>query len=417
MQESETCIQNASGRLVGVEERSDGLKAVKTTGETRALLVLLAMGGFGVMGTNLIAPGLPSLAEPFHVGDDALGPILSIFSLSAAVTLPFSGLLLDLVGARTVGVSSLVIHGISGFLCALAPSYRVLLILRLIQGAAAGALIPTAMVIITRWREGEHRLRLIGFFTGAVAGSAAVFPLLGGILAMWNWRYPFYVHGLSLLLAVAFGLVFRRAAPVLAGGGMLAADVRDGLIFLLRTLKTARIRMVFTHTALLYFLLYTLITFIPLFVVRTLGGTEALAGLVLSAGALTEALVASQAGRMNRWLPGRMGLSLGFALCGVSLLLLSLLSSRYTLFTGLILFGVGMGITQPAIHHQATSASSGRFTGSVLGLFNAMKSVGMSLAPALLMGLYASRGAACVFFAASGIGLAWLLIFNLSQRK
>lgn len=378
-----------------------------------ALLILLLMGSLAVMGGALVAPGLPSLVEPFQITDDAVGMVIGVFTLSAALTLPFTGLLLDMLGRRRVGIFCLLLNGTAGVLCAFAPSYGILLTLRFIQGAASAALIPTALVIISDRYPGKERLRLIGFFSGTLAASAAVSPLIGGILATRSWRYPFYAYGLSFALAVAFWLVIWDTAFAGQKTGARATLLKDLMIRLQAALKVSGIRTVFAHAVALYFLLFTVVTFLPLHLVRTHGLTEASAGLALSTQGLLEALVATQAGRVSRWLPGRPRLSLGFALAALSLMLLPLWSTERTLVVSLVFFGIGMGIVQPAIYHRATSASPRHLTGSVLGLFNTMKSAGMSLAPVLFMGIHARYGVECVFFLAAGLGLLWLVIFNI----
>ncbi len=381
--------------------------------DTGSLLVLLLMGGFGVMGGSLVAPGLPALTEPFGVSDDAVGLVLGILTFSAALTLPFTGLLLDILGRRTVGLSCLILNGAAGVLCALAPSFGVLLALRFIQGAAASGLIPTGMVIIGDRYAGEDRLRLIGMFVGVLAGTAAISPLVGGVLAAYSWRYPFYLYGSSFLLAGAFWLLVDETAPPEETLADRPTRLGDILIVVRSVLRASRVRIVFAHAVVLYFLLYTVVTFVPLFLVFTRGLTVAFAGLALSGQALVEALVATQARQVNRWLPGRARLTLGFGFMALGLILLPLCSAQLTMVLSLMVFGTGMGIAQPAVYDQATSASPRHIAGSVLGLFNAMKSIGMSLAPALLMGVYAHLGSVYVFFAAAALGMIWLLTTNL----
>ena len=108
------------------------------------------------------------------------------------------------------------------------PGQRHALILAAVflQGVFAEALLPgnaTAMA-----RECPPRIRTKGFALNRLAANLGVTigPVLGGYLAMWNYRALFWVDGLTSLAALAMFSVFFKSEPTprAAGHGTRSAD-------------------------------------------------------------------------------------------------------------------------------------------------------------------------------------------------
>ena len=81
-------------------------------------------------------------------------------------------------------------------LCGLAWSAGVLVLARMLQGAAAAILSPSVFSITTvTFEEGAERNKALGVL-GAIAGSgAAIGVLLGGILTEYvGWEWVFFVN-------------------------------------------------------------------------------------------------------------------------------------------------------------------------------------------------------------------------------
>lgn len=72
------------------------------------------MGAFGVMGGGLVAPGLVAIGTAFNAPEEQFGFVLSIYTLSAAISLPIIGYFIDTVRRRRVGLVCLVIDGSAG---------------------------------------------------------------------------------------------------------------------------------------------------------------------------------------------------------------------------------------------------------------------------------------------------------------
>lgn len=82
----------------------------------------------------------------------------------------------------------------------LAPDDTVLIVSRVIQGAAAGVIQPLAMVVMFQGFPPDKRGAAMGIFGIGVVLAPALGPWVGGLLMdSFDWRFLFY-------LGISFGL-------------------------------------------------------------------------------------------------------------------------------------------------------------------------------------------------------------------
>ncbi len=347
--------------------------------------ILLLMGAFGVMGGGLVAPGLPTIGEAFDAPEEQVGLILSIYTLSAAISLPLIGYLIDRVGRKKVGITCLLIDGAAGLAIIMAPNFSILLLMRFMQGVGIAGLVPVAMTVIGDLFSGDRRLQLMGYLSGTIALGAAVIPLIGGVLASINWKLVFAVYGFSIFLAISFYFVIAETKPETKN--QVSQSPSEYLSSLFSTLKIKKIRNIMVHSFILFFFLYALVTYLPLYLTHIHGFDEIFNGVALSGQAVFSALLASKATFIADHLDWRKRASLGFFLIGLCFLMLPLWPiGSYLVSFSFITYGIGMGIVSPTIYNRVTRLSPPDLTGSVISIFNTMKYVGMTTAP-LLIGL------------------------------
>lgn len=127
----------------------------------------------------------------------------------AALLIP-AGALSDAHGRRRVFGIGLVAFGAASVACGLAPTMELLIVCRLLQGAAGAFLVPGALSIITAAFSGEERGRAIGIWAAATAVLTTLGPLVGGVLVQaLSWRAAFLVN----LPLVAAALLALRYVP------------------------------------------------------------------------------------------------------------------------------------------------------------------------------------------------------------
>lgn len=375
------------------------------------LVTILSLGALAVMGGGLLAPALPALIEPFGTTSGSVGLVLSMYTLAAALTLPFTGLLLDIVGRKQVGITCLMIDGLFGILCTFATNFGTLLVFRFMQGIGIAGLVPVAMTIIGDWYDGERRLRVMGYLSATIAIAAVGIPFLAGILAEVDWRYPFYIYGFSPILAIPFALLIPESKP---------SHTSKNPVQYLRNLKSAiildEVRTVFLHSFGTYFLLYAFITFMPLHLAARFGYGVWVAGAAIAVNASISAWVSTKAVLIERTCGRHWTLVYGYVLLATSLLLLPLWPHITGVMVSLLLYGSGMGILQPAIFNRAAMAGPPELTGAIVAWFNTIKFVGMTTAPFLLRFVFDAAGMTVTFLIAGIIGGTWAL-YSVGQKR
>ncbi len=382
------------------------------------IVILLVMGAFGVMGGGLVAPGLTTIGDAFDAPEEQIGLILSVYTFAAAVSLPIIGYYIDVVGRKKVGIACLLIDGITGLIIMYSPTFSILLILRFIQGIGIAGLVPVAMTVIGDIFSGDLRLQYMGYLSGTISVGAVLIPLLGGFLATIDWRLVFAAYGFSIALAISLYLFLPETGSRSKKNTVRNSSALEYTRSLLSTLKIKKVRNIMIHSLILFFLLYTLVTYLSLYLIGIHGFDEMFSGLALAAQAFFSAMLASRARFVADYLDWRKRASLGFALISASFVMMPVWPiGSYLVGLSFVLYGVGMGIVSPTIYTRVTRLSPPDLTGSVVAVFNTMKYVGMTLAPVVIGLMLIFLRLTTVFILVGLLSAIWALFTLLPEIK
>ena len=175
------------------------------------VLALLCGAFFMVLldGTITIV-ALPSIGADLGFSKQDLPWVLSAYALTFGGLLLLGGRAADLLGRRRVFIAGVLLFTAASLLCGLAWSPAALLAARVVQGAGAAIMTPTALSIIsTTLPEGSERNKALGIW-GALGGIGATTAwLIGGPLVDGpGWRWIFFIN-------VPVGLAALALSPVL----------------------------------------------------------------------------------------------------------------------------------------------------------------------------------------------------------
>lgn len=137
--------------------------------------------------------------------------VVSGYLAVLAALLILAGALSDRYGRRRIYALGLAGFAITSAFCGLAPSLEILVVSRLLQGAAGALMVPGALSIITQTFAPEERGRAFGLWTSATSALALIGPLAGGLLVdSIGWRIAFLVN--VPILAIALAITLRHVA-------------------------------------------------------------------------------------------------------------------------------------------------------------------------------------------------------------
>ncbi len=157
----------------------------------RNLYVIFGITLSAVMGVTTIAPALPSIAHSFEISADKIGLLITFFTLPGIFITPILGILADKYGRKVILVPSLFTFGIAGAACAYAVSFEQLLLFRVIQGMGSASLGALNLTLIGDLYSGNDRATAMGYNGSVLSIGTAVYPAIGGALAIAGWYYLF----------------------------------------------------------------------------------------------------------------------------------------------------------------------------------------------------------------------------------
>src|SRR5262245_52057989 len=165
-----------------------------------------------VLDQTILATGLPTIARDLGSLAD-VSWVVTAYVVAAAATTPLWGKLGDRHGRKLLLEVSLAAFITTSALCAAAQDITELIVLRFVQGAAAGGLMTLAMAAVGDLVAPRERGRYQGYIAATFAVATVVGPLIGGLLTEGaSWRWVFVVN-VPLGVAALGGLAFRLPAP------------------------------------------------------------------------------------------------------------------------------------------------------------------------------------------------------------
>ncbi|VXB49173.1 MFS transporter [Microbacterium sp. 8M] len=177
----------------------------------RTVVLALIMGAqlMLVLDTSIVTTALPRLITDLGFTPASLSWVQNTYVLA------FGGLLLlgarigDLAGRRRVFVVGVAVFAVASLMAGLATSAPMLLIARVLQGAASAFAIPSTLALLVDANpEPEQRSRAIAIYSAVIGAGASVGIIAGGFFTdLLSWRW-------GLLINVPIGLIVIILAPI-----------------------------------------------------------------------------------------------------------------------------------------------------------------------------------------------------------
>ena len=400
-----------------------------------------------VLDTSISAVALPHIAGSLSATTDEATWVLTSYLVSNAIILPASGWLANYFGRKRFLLGCIVIFTLSSLLCGSALSMSMLIVSRIIQGAAGGALQPMSQAILLESFPPKKRGMAMAAFAVGVVVAPIIGPTLGGWLTdNFSWRWAYYINLPVGMLAVVLISIMVEDPPYLRnakpkkidgiGFGLMALGLGTLQIMLdrgqeLDWLASTEIRWLASICAvsmaafilreltagepivnlrvfanrnfavgtllvtMLGVVLYSAVTLQPLYLQVLMGYPALAAGWAVSPRGLGALLAMPVIGALTSRIDMRKLIAVGFILFAVSMYMLGDINLQITAWSiGWPTFwtGVGMGCAFVPLATLTMGDLPEKEIGNATGLFNLQRNIGGSIGISITTTLLA-RGA------------------------
>jgi MFS family permease len=191
-----------------------------------AVLAIVLAGQFmALLDSSVVNVAAPSIHAGLHASGAGLQLVIAGYTITYAMLLVTGARAGDLLGHRRLFLAGLTVFTLASLGCGLAASTPQLVVLRLVQGAGAAAMIPQVLSLIQRTFSGQRRAAAMGAYSAVLAGGIVVGQVAGGILISANlfdatWRPVFLVNVPIGAVLMAAGWRMLPAGRGEAGRGL-----------------------------------------------------------------------------------------------------------------------------------------------------------------------------------------------------
>ena len=207
--------------------------------DASALLVLLIVSaGFSLATLDLfiVNVALPNIAHDFgSAGLGDLSWVLNGYAIVFAALLVVFGRLADRFPREYGFLLGVAVFTVASALCAVANDTLALVVFRIVQAAGAALMTPTSLSMVLATSSGEQRDSNVRAWTAISGLMAALGPVVGGLLVAISWRWVFVVNipfGIAVLVFGWMRLPHVRGERIPYPDALGAALVTAGVALL-----------------------------------------------------------------------------------------------------------------------------------------------------------------------------------------
>ena len=427
----------------------------KKSGFVLVMILYLAGIFMGAIDTGIVTPARTIIQNQLGVSSQSGIWMITIYTLSYAASVPVMGKLADKFGRKYVYIVCISLFGLGSMFCGLSGTFGgfpVLIAARVIQAAGGGGIVPIATAEFGTTFPEEKRGLALGL-VGGVYGIANVFGASAGsavldIFGTENWAFIFYINiPISLFIVICGGIVLKNNRDPennkkIDFFGIVTLTVMIlSLLYGLKNLDffnfTASVTSTGVYPYLLVFLvlvpvfifaekkaedpvlslryftekniLVTLILsaisgfvmmgviFVPQFSENCLKLSSGSGGYLVIILGLFAGFGAPVSGKLIDKFGPKLILAFGFACTGLGALFMIFVTTKYpsmaTVLIGLAMAGLGMGFTMGTpVNYMMLADTDPKQSNSSLAALSLVRSIGTSIAPAIMVGFIANAG-------------------------
>jgi len=353
--------------------------------KNRGAMLLLMLNLFLVFtGVGLVIPVLPKYMALLEINGSIVGLLVAAFALTQLVFSPLAGRLSDTFGRKKMIVYGMFIFALSEGLFGMADNPLLLFISRMMGGISAALIMPAVMAYAADITTKEERAAGMGYINAAITTGFIIGPGIGGYIAEFGIRVPFYTAGVAGIIAAAITFfILPESLPEKEAGSQSSVTERRSLLAQLRYSYREPYFISLIIVFVMSFGLANFETVFGLFVDHKFGFTPKDIAFIITFGSIAGAVVQVTA---FSWILNRFGEKRVISVCllfaGVFILMTLFVHKYWLIFAVTFIIFLSIDILRPAISTQMSMLAKDQ-QGYVAGLNSAFTSLGNIAGPAL----------------------------------
>jgi ACDE family multidrug resistance protein len=365
-----------------------------------------------VMGVASMTPALPMIAESLQLKETQVGLLISAFTLPGVFLTPFAGVVADRMGRKSVLIPALFLFAAAGFAIFFVRDFKIILGLRVLQGAGAAPLGSLNTTLIGDFFKGKKLPQAMGYNAGVLSLATASYPIIGGFLAGIAWYYPF----LMPLIAVPVGLyvIFAVSEPAIENPTSLKEYLRSvGMNIFQKEVIGVFIIGILTFT-----ILYgNFLTYIPFILKHRFNLTAPQIGMFLSISSLATGFIAAKSGKLNNRFGSLNLIKVAFILFFAVNIMIPFTHNIYLFVIPITLFGAAMALNMPSLQTALTKLAPDDERGAFMSINGWVIRLGQTIGP-LVIGIgYTLYGYLGAYFLGAFVAIiALIVLFTMIQK-
>lgn len=374
------------------------------------LQIIFSITLIAVLGVSNLTPAFPKMQKALNITTEQTALLITIFTLPGVFLTPVLGVLADRLGRKKVVIPSLFIFGVMGTLCAFTTDFHVILLLRFLQGIGAAALGSINVTLIGDIFTGNERASAMGYNASVLSIGTAVYPAIGGAVAVFGWNYPFAMSAAAIPVGLLVILKLKNPEP------KNSQSIKDYLSAAFKSINNRKVIGLYTGSIMTFIILYgAFLTYFPFLIAGRFNSSSVVIGVLVSSMSLSTALVSSQLGKIVTRIPEPELLIYSYLIYAAALLLIPFIHNVYLLIVPVILFGIGHGVNFPSIQTLLAGLAPGKYRAAFMSLNGTVLRLGQTLGPIIMALVMSVSGLNYVFITASIIaffmaGVAYILV-------
>lgn len=220
---------------------------------------IIVLGAIAPMlDSTMVNIALDHLAKAFNTGLNTVQWVVTGYLLAMMVAVPFTGWLNQKFGGKTVFLIAEVLFGVTSLAAAFANGINMLIVLRFVQGFAAGLITPLLTTLLVDVAGVDAMGRMMAVVGLPIMLGPIVGPVIGGVIVQsLSWRWIFLINVPVTIIA---SLLIWQKLPLIApknrqarfdwlGVGLLAAGSASVIYGVVQASQKANFT---NHTTILY---------------------------------------------------------------------------------------------------------------------------------------------------------------------